>query len=1035
MLRRLAGLLAMLPAGLLGQSTCPAVDFLAARTVNLKPSTTSHLDAVRQSDGSYTGFEVTDAAPYRIVQTTPHFERQFAACLPHTIPAAPSLVPPLANPIGAGSQVQAAAAVGANYFVAHISGDQLTIYFDVFDPGHNLLSETPFTSTVGDNFESLALADLNGDGKLDLIAVLNTPPAQGIAYGGVWTFLGKGDGTFQPGVRQVLTSRPQLMAAFSVAIGDLNGDGKPDLVIAAPGASLNIFMGNGDGTFNPSAMTLGALVEAQAQVSVALADLNGDGKLDLVIAPCVSAQGVYGVGIALGNGNGGFQTPVVYAAVLPGFYSGAGLIDMVATGDLNGDGIPDIVTSAGTILFGDGKGGVASRSDYASNGAGSVMLGDFDGDGKTDILFGNGNVAYLSGNAGDTSLTVMFGAGGGVFAGALVSGQPLPQSGFTYAGPLPPAFEALVSADFNGDGIPDLGFVNMIQTSDSGGNVQLTTLAGRGNGQFSPGSTQTFAVSQPFYVESAVTADFNHDGKPDIAVLLWVYPTGGVVQIFPGKGDGTFGAPSIMTSPGENVLSIASADVNGDGIPDLIVTSDEGEGAVQVFLGKGDGTFGPPVFSLGAIAPSIAFGDFNGDGRLDMAVASEGESSVGVLLGHGDGTFANAIVTALPGPAFGFANDMAVADFDGDGKLDLAVSLGVEGEASAVQEVVVLSGKGDGTFPVSHVSPGAIAGFVAADVNGDKIPDLIGVTNPNLELSFPGIAGTLSVRLGNGDGTFQPDDVILPGSAPSVLVVADLNRDGSPDIATLSGGTGVVALLNLSQAPPALTVVSAASLAAGPLAPNEIVSAFGEGILAAGQTASGSPAVPTTLAGVTVSVKDSAGVSQLAPLYFVSPSQVNFILPEEIAAGIATVTVSGGALVKPLAAQVQIAPVAPTLFSVGSGIAAGYGVRVASGVGQTSVPVFESQSGTIVAAPIDVALPGQVYLTLYGTGFEQAAAFPTVVSVQGVSVPVTYAGPQESAGLDQLNFILPASLAGTGVASVVVTVGGASSNVVYVMIQ
>jgi len=119
-MRCLVALLAFLPMTVFAQSTCPPVNFLMARTVNLKPSATSHVDVVRQSDGSYTGFEAADASPYRVIQTTTHFERQFAACLPHTIPASPSLTPPIANLAGAGSQLQAAMTVAANFILAHI---------------------------------------------------------------------------------------------------------------------------------------------------------------------------------------------------------------------------------------------------------------------------------------------------------------------------------------------------------------------------------------------------------------------------------------------------------------------------------------------------------------------------------------------------------------------------------------------------------------------------------------------------------------------------------------------------------------------------------------------------------------------------------------------------------------------------------------------------------------------------------------------------------------------------------------------------
>ena len=92
--------------GARAQFACPSLNFLDASTVNLTPSATSHIDVVRQSDGSYTGFEVTNAAPFRTIATTPHFEKQFAACLPHTLPASPRTTPPNANPGGAGSQLQ-----------------------------------------------------------------------------------------------------------------------------------------------------------------------------------------------------------------------------------------------------------------------------------------------------------------------------------------------------------------------------------------------------------------------------------------------------------------------------------------------------------------------------------------------------------------------------------------------------------------------------------------------------------------------------------------------------------------------------------------------------------------------------------------------------------------------------------------------------------------------------------------------------------------------------------------------------------------
>ncbi len=1028
--RRLAVLLLVISISAAAQSLCPSVNFLAARTANLKPSPTSHVDVVRQGDGSYTGFEVTDAAPYRAIRTTPHFEQQFAACLPHTLPASPSGVP-AANPVGAGSQLQVSAPIGANFFAAHISDDQLTIYFDVFDAQHNLLSEKPFTSVVSppgyvgsanERFQSLALADLNNDGKLDFIAVLDTPLAQSIAYGGVWTFLGDGDGTFQTGDRQVLTSRALLMAAQSVAIADLNGDGKADLVLAAPEmGAVNVFLGNGDGSFNTQPLAVAMPTAMQSWVSIAVADWNGDGKPDLIAAPCF--QGSYpAVAVALANGNGSFQPAVTYAALLPSASATPAAIAMVAAGDLNGDGIPDIVTAGGTILFGDGKGGVASRIDYPSSAALSVAIGDFDGDGKTDVLFGNGNPVYFSGNTTYSSLTVLFGEGGGALASAPLSGGPISSSGFAYSGPRPPPpGAAILPADFNGDGITDMALVTFTVDSSNTGSVQITVLAGRGNGQFSSGNTQTFPHAANFLMESAVAADFNHDGKPDIAVLLWNGPSGGEAQIYLGKSDGTFAAPLSVAAPSDPGVSISAPDFNSDGIPDLVMTT---ENTAVVLQGKGDGTFGPPISFNGE---SVAFGDFNGDGKLDLATIGETSTSVSVMLGRGDGTFFSPIMSPLPAQVGGYPISIAAADFDGDGRLDVAVP--------TLAGVVVLSGKGDGTFSGSHTSSGATTGFAALDLNGDKIPDLVGYGAPGLATN----SGPLSVRLGNGDGTFQPATVILAqlsNVTSPVFAAADLNRDGSPDIAVLYQGIGVSALLNLSQPAAPLVVVSAATFAAGFLASNSVASAFGEGILPAGQSASGSQPLPAELAGITVTVKDSAGASRAAPLYFVSPNQINFVVPAATAVGPATVTVNGAASGKPLSAQANVARVAPMLFTVGSNIAAAYAVAVAPTGMQTVVPVFTQQAGSVATNPIDLTTPGAVYLTLFGTGFDAASTGSVSATVQGVIVPVSYAGTQQSyAGLDQVNLLLAPSLTGTGDASVVVSVNGQTSNPVLISIR
>ncbi len=149
MLHRSALLVITASFTLTAQPTCPQPNFLRPQPFNLKPSSTSHIDAVRQTDGSYTGYEVTDAAPYRTIATTPHLEQDLPACLGHTIPAKPSWTSLQPNPPGAGSQLQVSEPLsGGRYFVGTVSYASSLILFDIFDSQHNLLSESGFTAPL-----------------------------------------------------------------------------------------------------------------------------------------------------------------------------------------------------------------------------------------------------------------------------------------------------------------------------------------------------------------------------------------------------------------------------------------------------------------------------------------------------------------------------------------------------------------------------------------------------------------------------------------------------------------------------------------------------------------------------------------------------------------------------------------------------------------------------------------------------------------------------------------------------------------------
>src|SRR6266567_4377118 len=319
--------------------------------------------------------------------------------------------------------------------------------------------------------------------------------------------------------------------------------------------------------------------------------------------------------------------------------------------------------------------------------------------------------------------------------------------------------------DFNGDGKLDLAVVNF-------GDWNIYVLLGNGDGTFQAARSVYFASGGgfPWYV---VTADFNGDGKLDLAVSNY---GGNSLSVLLGNGDGTFQAPQ-TTPVGTNPAQVAVGDFNGDGKPDLVVSS-VGNNTVSVLLGKGGGTFLPPLVTpVGPNPWYFAVGDFNGDGKLDLAVDDYGcpldcnsspSNTVTVLLGNGDGTF-------LPAPSLTVGNGPAgvvVGDFNGDGKPDLAVANLNDNTLS------VLLGNGDGTFQAPHTfaDPGMTHPYFVAigDFNRDGKQDLV-VTNH--------LFATVSVLLGNGDGTFQAAQDFAVDNDPVYVTVNDFNGDAAPDLA------------------------------------------------------------------------------------------------------------------------------------------------------------------------------------------------------------------------------------------------------------
>ena len=473
--------------------------------------------------------------------------------------------------------------------------------------------------------------------------------------------------------------------------------------------------------------------------AIAAGDLNRDGVPDLVVANAQTGN----VDVLLGNGKGGFQAPVHYKI-------GGSPVALVL-GDLAGHGKTDIAVAnqsgnSVSILLGKGDGTFqAARAYSVGSGPVSLAIGDFNGGGHADLLVAN---------AGSNTLAVLTNNGDGTFQNAKSYGVT--------ASP-----RALAVADFNGDGKLD------VASGNADGTVNI--LLGDGTGRLNVAATMSAATK----VSALVVGDFNGDGKSDLAVAD---PVASTVSIFLGRGDGSFQSAPVL-SVGNEPVSLAVEDVNADGMLDLLAVNRSGN-TVSVMLGAGDGTFqSSSDYVVGNSPVGVAIADFKGNGHLDLATANSADGSVTVPLGNGDGTFqaAQDYRTHLERKA------VAVGDLDGDGHPDVVVAsfcgsdLKCDGDGTA--SVFLSNGKGAlkpaSIYPLRK-GPVSIA---LADLNGDKKLDLIAVNRDD---------GTVMVLLGNGDGTFQEGLTYPAGVRPVSVSVGDFNKDGKPDlaVAALCGSAG-----------------------------------------------------------------------------------------------------------------------------------------------------------------------------------------------------------------------------------------------------
>jgi FG-GAP-like repeat len=413
------------------------------------------------------------------------------------------------------------------------------------------------------------------------------------------------------------------------------------------------------------------------------ADVNGDGELDLLVANwCASSRQCTegNVGVLLNRGDGTFPPVVTYR-------SGGLHAFSVSAADMNGDGIPDLVVANGCgglwslplpacpdgslgMLLGNGDGTFQAVQSFPSGGSLTAMvIADVNNDGRLDVVGSNCAPSGQLCPFGNGTVGVLLGNGDG-------SVQPVQ---IYESGGLAATFVAV--ADVDGDHHLDVLVSNQRICDNCRGNVGV--LRGRGNGTFESAQTYATDIFAPAFL---VAADLNGDQTPDL-VLTENVGGGGQLAVLLNRGDGAFHAAVVYSTGGPYATPLVLSDVNGDGKPDLLVSNAQfceghplSDGCVGILLGTGDGTFQPAVtYSSGAIgAWSLAVADFDGDGALDVAVANQcntsscaGVATLGVLAGHGDGTFGQAVIY----PTDRNSVLVVAADLNGDGNPDLVVGM------------------------------------------------------------------------------------------------------------------------------------------------------------------------------------------------------------------------------------------------------------------------------------------------------------------------------------------------------------------------
>ncbi len=584
----------------------------------------------------------------------------------------------------------------------------------------------------------MAAADFNGDGFTDI--------ALDIGEHHITVYISNGDGTFQPGTEVGAVQFPSGMKAAALMPG-----GPVDLVLPGDGGTIYVIPGNGDATF-------GTPIESSSiSGDIAIGDLNGDGKPDVV------GTGDGTILVSLGRGDRTFDPPKSFA-VAPNLGS-------IAIGDVDGDGHADVGVAIDDyaevvggfvgILKGNGDGTLQAAVETSVGQAPrSLSFADLDGDGALDAVV-----------AADGFVTVLRGVSSTVFASRtayIADGA----ADFGGAG-------ALAVADFDGDGVPDVAT----------GNQRLATvgvLLGQGDGTLR--AANGFAVHTEFGVSDFTVGDLDGDAVSDLVVI------GDGLRLFPGLGRGSFGPPETLLGTDANARGASVGDFDGDGRLDLAVSVSSFElgTGVAIYLQKSDGMLSDPTVypSSGAGPGRLVPADYDGNGSLD-AVSLTGNGSGTSLVffpGDGHGALGGEVLT----PVAGSPQDVTAADFNGDGKVDLATIEGVFQSINGVLRIFLSNGDGTFTDEADYDLDSLPYGVAAGNVAGGAAADVV---------VAGGFGGSL-LFVGNGDGTLQAPAPLPVTDFSDTVAIADFDGDGLGDVVVSTFVSDGIAKASLLVATP-----------------------------------------------------------------------------------------------------------------------------------------------------------------------------------------------------------------------------------------